>query len=630
MGAYSGGFTGWLANPGRPFSGAVFIPYEQRSLILIGANGYGKTRLLNSIVDPATPRVFAKLPPRLAPYLTVARSRSESDVAPEGPVDITRLFEEGEAARPAGDEHQWWADRLGLIDVRWIVRWSGPHEPATISAAAAEDLLGAPAVTIRAAPRHVADTLERWTMPDADSPGSLAEATEDAFRAWASHVLIAAGRHYHVSANPLIAVGSQDTSVSLLSLAARFAAELANRTTSRLALLVGLTVELRSLPAERFSWQFKTDEEWLPLEWASRAVSRWASLTARETLRELEQYAAAADSPADLDAVLRGNLDSALIPPGDARPFASQSSWVALDEPEVHLFASESRRLGEVLAGHGRAGRTVIATHSLDLAAQFVGNASFVMFDGPGRFSIGRPADGLANLLRRLTKSGPGILAGTRVLYVEGDWDVELIELLYGNVLARHNILLSPMHGVKGASLAASSVWQRMMPTPFGMMFDALKADDVAERWAKLRDTVASGARSRALHSLRLQIKAARGRPYEEVELLRLFTAVVEGGLEDRLHLVMHGLSDIFQVMHPSLFGLPHASWSAAGFDGTRSFKDFLRQRDGVDLKDGNVCRQKVKAFVAADRPVDAESEQKLGDALRAFAEDPSLQPVVR
>ena len=116
-------------------------------------------------------------------------------------------------------------------------------------------------------------------------------------------------------------------------------------------------------------------------------MGRWASLTAQETLRELVTYVtelAADDQVLDAEATLGGELGGLLVPPGDPAPFASQSSWIALDQPEVHLFASEARKLGDVLAVHGRAGRTVIATHSLDLAARFVGNADFLMFDATG------------------------------------------------------------------------------------------------------------------------------------------------------------------------------------------------------------------------------------------------------
>jgi hypothetical protein len=628
----AGGFSGWLADPGKPFAGRVFIPYGRRSLVLIGANGYGKTRLLNAITAPTTPRVYARLPARLAPYLTVARSRLESGARAGSPTDLKTLFEESESAHPLGDEHQWWSDHLGLPEIRWIVQWMGDETPATLSAVAADDLLFDPLVVIRAAPRHVSDSIERWTMPDAQSTDSLDMVTEDGFRSWADDILTGCGGRYHVSANSLIAVDQAAQSVSLLSLATRFTEELATRAVARLELLIGVSVKLRCLPAERFSWQLRVDDDWIPLELASRAISRWSALTARETIKELSQYTAhvvTADNSTDLKDLLLGNLDSELLPPGAPSPFASLRSWVALDEPEVHLFASESRRLGDVLATHGRAGRTLIVTHSLDLAAQFVGNADFALFDSPGRFVIDQPKDGLSHLLQQLTRSGPGILASTKVLYVEGTWDVTLIEMLYRDLLNEHNILLSPMHGVKGANLAASSVWQRMMMTSFGMMFDALNDVEVTAQWVDLRAQVAAGNRQQVLHTLRhrIWVMKQQHRPFEEIELLHMFKAVLEGRLEDRLYLVMHGLSDIFQVMSPSVFGLPDESWQAAGYNGRPSFKEFLRTRAGIDLGQGSQCRQAMKTFQEGGHPVDTESDARVRAALQAFASHQGDQP---
>ena len=93
----SDSFAGGLADPGQPFAGRVFVPYRQRSLVLIGANGYGKTRLLNAIADPGTARVFRWLPPRLMPYLTAACPRAEAGEAIEGPSDVAELYQLGEA-----------------------------------------------------------------------------------------------------------------------------------------------------------------------------------------------------------------------------------------------------------------------------------------------------------------------------------------------------------------------------------------------------------------------------------------------------------------------------------------------------------------------------------------------------
>ena len=618
--------AGWLANPGPPFSGPTFVPYARRSLVLIGPNGSGKTRLLNAIVSPHTPRLFAKVPPRLLPYLAAARLRKEGKGG-RGPREIADLFIEGESTQPSGDEHEWWASHLGHRQLRWVFAWKGEDSPSTLSAVSTSEL-STPLAVVRIAPGHAVNVIEPWAVPEVEAPDALPGRSEQAFRTWVQHVLAACGGQYSIYANSLIAGDGSGHSISLLPLALTFADVLASRTSARLGALVGFHLSLRCIPEEGFLWKVNVRGDWIPLEWTSRAMGRWACLTAQETLRELETYVAdtaGADLELGTDAIVHGHLDGLLVPPGEPGPFASRASWVALDEPEVHLFPSEARRLGDVLARHGESGRTVIATHSLDLAARFVGNADFVIFDEPGHFSVDHPFDGVADLLGRLAKSGPGILAGTRVLYVEGDWDVEIINRLYGDFLARQNILLSRMHGVKGASLAATSVWQRLMATPFGIMFDSLRASVVDAKWEALRQQIAAGRREQALVGLRKAIRFARPGPQEEIGLLRMFQAVLEGGLEDRLYLVMHGLSDIFQVVHPSIFGLAGATWEAAGYDGSRSFKDFLRGKVSVDLADGNTCRAAVRRFDQADRPVDAAAEKALHQAIAGFAENAKL-----
>jgi hypothetical protein len=90
----------------------------------------------------------------------------------------------------------------------------------------------------------------------------------------------------------------------------------------------------------------------------------------------------------------------------------------------------------------------------------------------------------------------------------------------------------------------------------------------------------------------------------------------------------MHGLSDIFQIMHPSVFGLSAKSWRDAGYDGRGSFKNFVRAQARVDLKKGDSARRRLRAFTDAGRPVDEESAEMLRRALCEFADgqDPSSE----
>ncbi|GAA1748892.1 hypothetical protein [Luedemannella helvata] len=607
-------FLGWLADPGPPFREPVLVPYLERPIILIGPNGYGKTRLLRSLVDRHTARLFSSLPRRLAPYLTLARRRIEDRRRPHDLSD-KELFEAAEATRAQDDDEAWWCAHLDRPDLWWTVRLA--HNGAVIGAVSPDDPFNE-LVRLPAGSRHAALTVEPWVNPDAEDPAGLDRAVARAFRDWAAHVLSDATLY----ANPLVATRADGEAISLLTLATAYCTLLAERTTARLRRLAGFPLELSCRPAEDFAWHVRVAGEWIPVAHTSRAMSRWCTLAATETLRELSQCVAevAGDAIRTSDeAALAGTIDPVFVPPGVPGPFATRSTWVAMDEPEVHLFASEARVLADALAGRGSDGRTLVATHSLEFAARFVGIGDFLVFDEPGHFSLDRPERGIGTLLTTLASHGPGILAGTRVLYVEGDWDVELLERLYGPRLAAANVLLSRMHGVKGAGVAATSVWQRMMSTPFGMVFDAVRGDAAQRQWNELLAAVATGGRHVALRQLRAAIRTARDARHEDVELIRLFHAVIDGGLENRLRLVMHGLSDVFQVVHPKVYGVTALSWQEAGYDGTIGFKEFCRRVASVDLGDGRQCRRILDAFDEAGRPVEAEAAAALSRAIDGF-----------
>ena len=101
-----------------------------------------------------------------------------------------------------------------------------------------------------------------------------------------------------------------------------------------------------------------------------------------------------------------------------------------------------------------------------------------------------------------------------------------------------------------------------------------------------------------------------------------MFQAVLDGGLEDRLSLVMHGLSDIFSRSctrrYSALTPLRRAD---AGYEGHGSFKDFIRGKVSVNLAEGDACRMVVRHFDQADRPVEVAAEKALHQAIIDFAE---------
>jgi len=106
--------------------------------------------------------------------------------------------------------------------------------------------------------------------------------------------------------------------------------------------------------------------------------------------------------------------------------------------------------------------------------------------------------------------------------------------------------------------------------------------------------------------------------PNEEAALDWLFVALVENRQEDRVRFVMHGLSDIFQVMHPSVFSLDAETWAAAGFTAG-SFKRFCLESHQIDLTDGSTCRRLVDRFRKLGRPVESAAAERLREELYGF-----------
>ena len=259
----------------------------------------------------------------------------------------------------------------------------------------------------------------------------------------------------------------------------------------------------------------------------------------------------------------------------------------------------------------------MVVTHSLELASRMLGTCDFLTFHGPGEFSSSPPTAQVTRLLSRLAPHGIGILSSTRILYVEGYWDIQVLQLFFGEELSHRNVVLSPMHGVDGASVVVSSVWQRMARAPFGVMFDRIREAEAAQDWAQALKEVKRAGRAAEVRRLRRRAREVTS-GHEHVALLQLMANVIEGNMEDRVHFVMHGLSDIWQVCHPSLFGAPGQSWKNEGYIAG-SFKEFCKKRYSVDLSSGSEGARLLRGLTADRNAIDEDAFAALSAAIEDF-----------
>jgi hypothetical protein len=597
-----GDFRGWIVQP-TGWSGPIHVPYSNRSLLCTGPNGTGKSRLLDALTGQESLRVYEGIPRGCEAGVALARETMGS--APEITAWLAQMPNDevtalAEMTVPADDDEEWVTDLLGLAGRPWfVVAAAGQHMEVASEQLLVDGTALPGTLRIPLSGAAVARAVETWIRPDADlGTDELARRTSEAFRTWFGEV--ASGLRWHVEHAANVLVGREASgSVSLLEIAEEWCGAVADRASERLAVLTGFELS--------FSVQADTDFEWaakeprrreVPLASLSNAMRRWSSAAINETLREFVRIAKGT-SPF---ATPTGSRDiSWAVPKGPTEAFTTRDAWIAFDEPELHLFPSEVRTLANVLAQQATRGRSAVVTHSLDLAARFVGAADFVTFDANESF-IHIPADsGIVEVLTNLAPASPSILARTRVLYVEGLWDYKIIGALFASELAQANVVLTAMHGVDRAEVLSGSIWHRMLETPFGVMYDSLRQDDVAAEWAAtirrldadasptLRGEPRSHRRRRQIVG-ELREQAERGGPRERVAFRRLVALLVEGRMEGRCVFLMHGLSDIFQVASPTAFGLSASTWQEVGFPaGQRRFKEWLLASEGIDLNDRGV-----------------------------------------
>src|SRR5262245_17186802 len=117
LGATSSGPDGWLVSPGAPFGERVWLENTGRSKVMIGPNGYGKSRLLRAMRGTATSRAFRSLPLRMHLYAALAQEEI-TDVRTD--VSALRAATDQEALRAF--DHDVWQERAGDLDEPfWLV-----------------------------------------------------------------------------------------------------------------------------------------------------------------------------------------------------------------------------------------------------------------------------------------------------------------------------------------------------------------------------------------------------------------------------------------------------------------------------------------------------------------------------
>ncbi|MGB4779284.1 hypothetical protein [Microbacterium sp.] len=593
----STGFLGWLVDPGPPFEGELLVS-SGLSKVLIGPNGYGKSLLLAAIRAPSTLRVFSNLPRRLREEIVA----SSAELVGRGSAGLSGLLiDELDARKDRAWGLQVTSEGRGRVSV---MKPDGRLEGS---------------VSLEIDQRLIVAAIERWIVPDAEDAASLDVRTRKAFGAWVVACLDGVEGTVALGRNPLVGRLADETSVSLLQPAESFADILATRTRDRVAALVGFRLDVKVLPEDDFGYRIRYGREWFPVEQASSALRRWVSLAANETLWEMQRVAEEStrygDARIELRDFLQGEVPEGRLPRHEIQGFASKSSWIMLDEPEIHLYGSEVRALGKTLAAQSESGRLYIASHSVELASHLVGIGEFLAFSAPGVFDTQGPEDWLNLQLANLAAQGAGALSMMRVLYVEGAWDVKFMELLFAAELREQRIVLCPVNGTMSAGSVATSVWQRMTSAPFGVMFDALSAQRVHAKWQEVRGSDES-SRRRIVRALRAEAKRA-GR-FEDRGMAQLQADILEAGMESRVHFLMHGLSDIFQVASPRAFGGDVDSWADAGFGGDGKFKDFVRSTFRTDLTKA-YASQRVFERVRDEGHIDQPAMRALQDEFRQF-----------
>lgn len=579
-------FLGWRVLEAYGPLQPSFLPHTGRPLLLTGPNGTGKSTLLAAITSGSqvVQLEYSGVPRRFAPHLALIRELFEEvqDRTIESAATSFRGQRDLDSTllriSPSGDDFDWLTEHLGQgvrtgvtnVAVRWFV--GSPDGDA-----------GQDVIELPLGRRSVTEPMQRWVVPSDADVDVVANRTGEAFQTWVTDLATASGAVVTSARNPLV-VRVGDNEVSVLQLANIWADRVSERSAARFREATGLDCRLGCHPADEFRWRWREVRSWLAPGELSTGLKRWFALSVLETLREYESLLKSPSEASDFSDLLADPPDWA-FPTAPVEVFAGEPFWLAVDEPELHLYPTEENHLADALARQASAGRMLVATHSLQLASAFMGSADFVTFTDRGRFVVHEPTGMIEEALGVLARHSPAIVSRFSVLYVEGEWDQRVIEALFGSELSRGRVLLSPLHGVNDSDRIVGSVWSRMLGLPIWILFDRLTQDEVVKEWDAVMAALNDAALDRATLAARLRSRADEDGPNEQRALMAMLGMIVNQHLEGSVRFLCHGLSDILQVVHPRRFFIDAESWDEAGYVPSDSFKTWLVRRTGRDIE---------------------------------------------
>lgn len=597
MSEMSSKHTGWeVFNKRGPISRTLRIEYANRPVLITGKNGFGKTSLLSLLMDQTSSSlVFHGLPRRVKRYWDLFTDLYNPDRLNEANLSEyrRRLLDRDPLISGSTTPRTTYTTNTGLQVLETVI---GPtHVEFRLGDNSQRFRLEMLPEDQSSESSFGLNTL-RWNKRADEVVTDLSAETKRAFARWLQLLIDRTRGEYRPTANPL-AVCEVETErfLSALGLADDWARRVAERASRRFELALGIGTQLRCSAPEDFSWEFYNQSNWLSIREMSSGLRRCVALVLLDTLAEVEQHVSDDHPGSRIDFQLE-RLPIGSFPHSSPQLFGGGRTWLALDEPELHLYPTEVKHLANAIAELKHAHNVVIATHSLEFLSSFYGRSEIHVFEAPG--TLTPPSRLRSNqLLQRLVDDSPAIMARITLLYVEGKWDLEILTQVFGDDLEAAGVLVKVLGGVVDSKKEITSPAE-LLGRPSWVLFDGLSATTIQAEWEASITRIQLGER-RDWEVNRLLRLAADTNKFEVTAMYELLARTLQQRVEGLVHLISHEMSDITEVIHPHRWGFNQNDWESTGFSGG-SFKDFILKKNPINPYAGpNDRDDRSKAFTS-------------------------------